>query len=311
MMSESFKLFTRWMVFITFALIAIGGIVRTTGSGLGCPDWPLCYGNPIPPYDIHALIEFSHRATTTLVSVSVLWATLRYRHEKVIFYGAWLGLVLLALQIALGGIVVLFELPPALVSIHLANALLIFATMVVISVEAHRPWPTVAAHSNPRLRRLIALSAIAVYILIFSGSVVTNTNAMAACLGWPLCNGDLLPKTVFQAINLTHRYFAAAVGVLLFYVLSETLRRQRANRALRRAAHTAVGLFGAQIIVGGINVLALFHPAWNALHLAVATAAWGAMVAFAMIGWQTLGGQASEGRQLSVVGEQRLGEIGD
>src|SRR5713101_1799365 len=131
--SKPFKLFTLWTVFITFALIAIGGIVRTTGSGLGCPDWPMCYGNAVPPYDIHALIEFSHRLTTTLVSISVVgmvvWVTLRYRHDKVIFGGAWLSLLLLIVQIVLGAIVVVWELPPALVGVHLGNALLIFATM--------------------------------------------------------------------------------------------------------------------------------------------------------------------------------------
>src|SRR2546428_3754845 len=112
-MNKAFRLFTLWTVFVTFALIVIGGIVRTTGSGLGCPDWPLCYGQPVPPYDIHSQIEFSHRLTTTLVSLSVLglagWATWQYRRQRAIVAGAWLALVLLVAQIALGAIVVLFE----------------------------------------------------------------------------------------------------------------------------------------------------------------------------------------------------------
>ena len=147
--------------------------------------------------------------------------------------------------------------------------------------------------SDPRLRRLIVLSAAAVYVLIFSGSVVVGTGSSWDCAGWPLCNGGILPAGVGEAINLTHRYFAAAVGVLLFYTLSETLRRYRANRLLRRAAHIAVGLFGVQIVIGGINVLTQFTPFWNSLHLAAATAVWGAMFAFALIGMRVLGGSTA------------------
>ncbi len=299
--SKSFRVFSVWTVFITFALIVIGGIVRTTGSGLGCPDWPLCYGSPVPPYDIHSQIEFSHRLTTTLVSLSVVvlvvWATWQYRGERAMVVGAWLALLLLVMQIVLGAIVVVFELPPALVGVHLANALLVFATLTFVSVQAHRPWASLkVAHSDPNLRRLIVLSALLVYVLIFSGSVVTNTNNGLACFTWPLCNDQILPSTIPQTINILHRYFAAAVGVLLIYVLAQTLRRYRDVRALRRAAHAAVGLFGVQLLVGGLNVIAKLQPAVNTLHLATATAVWGGMVVFATLAWYTLNAQSQSSR---------------
>ena len=54
----------------TYALIVIGGIVRVSGSGLGCPDWPTCYGSVLPPLVIHAIIEFSHRFTAGIVTYS-------------------------------------------------------------------------------------------------------------------------------------------------------------------------------------------------------------------------------------------------
>jgi heme A synthase len=315
--SRSFTRFTLWCVLVTFALIVAGGVVRTTGSGDACPDWPLCFGQVIPPPQPRIWIEWTHRLVTTLVYSSVLvlvcWVSLRYRADKLIFLGAWLAFFLLIVQIVLGGLVVILQVPPALVGIHLANALLILATLITVSLYAQRPWEGVSAsasphgsriavpeagslgpaQSDPRLRRLIVLSAAAVYVLIFSGSVVTGTNSLVACLGWPLCNDGFLPSNVFQAINLTHRYFAAAVGVLLIYTLAETLRRYRANRLLRRAAHTAIGLFGLQIVLSAINVLTLFQPFWNSLHLAAATAVWGAMVAFAVIGGRALGGSSA------------------
>jgi len=324
--SPSFRRYTIWCAALTYALIVVGGVVRTTASGDACPDWPLCYGQVIPPFQLRIWIEWTHRLVTSLVYTSVLalviWVSLRYRAEKLIFRGAWLAFFLLIFQIVLGGLVVILQLPPALVGIHLANALLIFAALLAVTLTASTSpqgssiaVPAAgsfgpASTSDPRLRRLIVLSAAAVYVLIFSGSVVVGTGSSGDCAGWPLCNGGFLPAGgtphvsrtavgeagsldpagVGDAINLTHRYFAAAVGVLLFYTLSETLRRYRANRLLRRAAHTAVGLFGVQIVIGGINVLTQFTPFWNSLHLAAASAVWGAMFAFALIGIRVLGG---------------------
>jgi heme A synthase len=364
--SPSFRRFTIWCTALTFALIVVGGVVRTTASGDACPDWPLCYGQIIPPFQLRIWIEWTHRLVTSLVYTSVLalviWVSLRYRADRLIFRGAWLAFFLLIFQIVLGGLVVILQLPPALVGIHLANALLIFATLIAVSLTAsaspHGSRIAVPASTNPqgssiavpkagsfvpastnpqgssiavpkagsfvpastnpqgssiavpkagsfgpaagsfgpsdpRLRRLIVLSAAAVYVLIFSGSVVVGAGSSGDCAGWPLCNGGILPAGVGEAINLTHRYFAAAVGILLFYTLSETLRRHRANRPLRRAAHTAVGLFGVEIVIGGINVLTQFTPFWNSLHLAAATAVWGAMFAFALIGIRVLGGSTA------------------
>jgi cytochrome c oxidase assembly protein subunit 15 len=309
-LSKAFQRFSVWTFAVTFVLIIVGAVVRTTGSGDACPDWPLCHGSIIPPLELRIWIEWTHRMVSSVVYLSALllaiWATLRYRSEKLIFRGAWLAVCLLVFQIALGGLVVILQLPLALVGIHLANALLILATLLSVALFAYRPWLNVPAQNDRPLRRLIALSTLAVYALVFSGTVVTGTNSLAACLGWPLCNDGLLPANAAQAINLVHRYFAAGVGVLLFYTLSETLRRRRAVRLLRRAAHTAIGCFALQIMVGGANVLTLFPPALGTLHLTTAAAVWSAMVAFAVIGWQTLsteGAQTANATGVNSVGQ--------
>src|SRR5256885_14545129 len=52
--------------------IALGGIVRVSGSGLGCPDWPLCHGRPYPPADLHAVIEYSHRTVGTITGLLII-----------------------------------------------------------------------------------------------------------------------------------------------------------------------------------------------------------------------------------------------
>src|SRR5258706_15769267 len=101
--------------------IALGGVVRVTGSGLGCPDWPLCNGRPYPPADLNAIIEYSHRTVGALTGVLIIatvvaaWAVFRTRRPAV----AWLAtasVIAVALEGALGGVVVLSELKPWLVA---------------------------------------------------------------------------------------------------------------------------------------------------------------------------------------------------
>ena len=135
-----FNKFFQYLVLFTilaiFALIALGGVVRVTESGLGCPDWPLCHGRIIPPFEKTVLIEYSHRLTASVISLLVLTVFLLawkfYRNHKWVFLPAVAAMGILALQIGLGGITVLMELPPLIVLAHLATAEALLASMILI-----------------------------------------------------------------------------------------------------------------------------------------------------------------------------------
>src|SRR6202163_4427997 len=99
--------------------IALGGVVRVSGSGLACPDWPLCHGRPYPPADVHAIIEYSHRAVGSVTGILIIatvvtaWVVFRTRRPRV----AWLAaasLIGVVGEGALGGIVVAHDLAPGL-----------------------------------------------------------------------------------------------------------------------------------------------------------------------------------------------------
>ena len=113
----------------TVALIMVGSIVRVTGNGLGCPDWPLCYGQAIPPFLGSAWVEFAHRLFGGVVVLQVgalIWLAWRhFRSDRWIFRPAAAMLVVISLQVVLGGIHVLYELPRWTGWIHTGVAMLV------------------------------------------------------------------------------------------------------------------------------------------------------------------------------------------
>ena len=137
-----------------FALIVLGGVVRITESGLGCPDWPLCHGRIIPPFDAATLIEYSHRLVASVVGLLVL-ATLvvawrRYRSRAWIFRPALFGLVMVIGQSALGGAAVLTELESYIVMIHMAMAQALLACFALVCLDAWRGLSLAGRHEVRR-----------------------------------------------------------------------------------------------------------------------------------------------------------------
>ena len=135
-----FQTLTVVTVVATIVLIAIGSIVRTTGSGLGCPDWPLCHGRPFPPLERTAIIEWSHRTAAAIVGVLILvqaaWALAAHRGDRTLAMLAVVSLPLLAVQAGLGAITVKLELPPEIVAVHLTTAFGLLAVLTIMAACA-------------------------------------------------------------------------------------------------------------------------------------------------------------------------------
>ena len=124
------------------AQVTLGGVVRVTGSGLGCPDWPLCHGQLIPPFEFATLVEYTHRLSASALGVLVLatlvlaWVFLR--NNRWALWPSAIGMVLVIVAAALGGATVLTELSWWVRLIHLAVAEGVVAAMVVATVEIGR-----------------------------------------------------------------------------------------------------------------------------------------------------------------------------
>jgi heme A synthase len=269
----------------TFLLIAIGGLVRATNSGLGCSGWPKCTPKRwLPPLEYHAIIEYSHRLTAFLDIVLIgLLAAIAWRHFRDsprIVRPAMAAVGLVFVQAALGGIVVKGDLGALLVTAHFATAMVLVGVLV---------WAVVASfsldarldHPADRLARLAVLTSALTFALMAVGAYVRGENAGLAFPDWPLMNGSLLPDlpSTPAVVHFAHRVLALAVGALVSLLVARAWRDRRAKPATATLALLAAALFVAQVLVGAANVWSRLAAPAVVAHVAVASLMWGALVA--------------------------------
>ena len=283
---KAFRLLTVATALVTYALVVLGGVVRVSGSGLGCPDWPLCHGRLLPPLNLHAIIEYSHRTTASLASALIVLtaavALLAWRKRRDIVIPAMVALGLLVAQVVLGAITVRLELPPMIVLAHLATAMALLAAVCVTAVAA-----SVARPTTPTDRASVPLAraaAAGTYLLILSGSLVVGSGASSSCAAWPLCGGGFsLSFEGYPAIQLLHRGLAAAIGVLIIVSLFALLNRHRVQRAVRATVALTLAALAFQVAVGAAVVTLHLPAALRGLHLALASAVWAGTVVLAVL----------------------------
>ena len=283
---KAFRLLTVAAALVTYALVVLGGVVRVSGSGLGCPDWPLCHGRLLPPLNLHAIIEYSHRTTASLASALIVLtaavALLAWRKRRDIVIPALVAFGLLVAQVVLGAITVRLELPPMIVLAHLATAMALLAAVCVTAVAASVPRPT-----TPTDRASVPLAraaAAGTYLLILSGSLVVGSGASSSCAAWPLCGGGFsLSFEGYPAIQLLHRGLAAAIGVLIIVSLFALLNRHRVQRAVRATVALTLAALAFQVAVGAAVVTLHLPAALRGLHLALASAVWAGTVVLAVL----------------------------
>jgi cytochrome c oxidase assembly protein subunit 15 len=276
---------------LMFGLIVLGSVVRTTGSGLACPDWPLCNGQLIPPMQFNVLIEWFHRLVALLVSLMLLATTLwilAHRAVRARLGGlVALAVLLLFTQVLLGALTVWKLLAPPVVSAHLGVALLLFTTLLTTALtararagtegEGERPVSPLAAarpatlRPVPSLAPLFGIAAAVTFVQAMLGGLVSTQGAGLACPDFPTCNGQWFPALRDGvALQMMHRFGAYALLAIMIVVLART--RAHSDPVIRSGGAMLFGMTVTQALLGAFNVV-LGLPVWlSAVHLGMATA---------------------------------------
>ena len=277
----------------TIVLFAVGGLVRGTGSGLGCSTWPACEpGHLFPSGTVHSLIEFSHRSMAALVAVLTaltgLAAMRVVRREPGLFWPAVLAFPLVLAQAGLGAVVVATELDPWWVTAHFVTALLLIADVTVVAAATRGgPMAEAASGTGAGVRpfsRLALVTATGVGILLLVGTYVRASDAQLVFTDWPLMDGRLVPTLGGAATAMfLHRALAAIVMLLVLWTAIRARTAARHDARLVRLSSAALVLFVAQIMVGAANVWTRLRPWAVVAHVALSVLIWATVVALATV----------------------------
>jgi heme A synthase len=251
--------------------MTLGNIVSSTGSGLGCPDWPLCHGRVIPPGGTEIWIEFRHRLAVPLFSVLLVataFLTWRRATTPALRRLAVALVGLLVAQIVLGGVTVLLGLSPLVSTVHLLTALTVLAGLITICAVPDTP-----ASAEPRLARFATAGLAVLLVQLALGGYVRHSGAGLACPDFPLCSGDVFPGHWLGWAHWLHRW----LGVLLLGFFLHLARASRRG-ALAGVGAVVAGLAVAQVSLGILAVLLRLPIAVRATHAVVAYALWALLV---------------------------------
>jgi len=275
------------------ALVTLGAVVRVTASGLGCPDWPFCYGQILPPVDdAKAWLEWVHRTVAAVIGVEILGlavlAVRDHRGRRSIVWPTVLAVVLVGFQAWLGKETVRLGNSGESVTAHLASAMLLVGLLVYLTVRPGFPARLGGGGASQRFTLLAAFGAVAAYALLLFGSHVTATSTALVFPDWPLMGGTLLPAvTDVTSAQVLHRHVAAVVGVIVLAIAITAWRTQRDHPGIVRLAVGSAVLFGVQIVVGGLQVLTQLAGWAQVLHLSLGTIVWATLVGLAATSYYT------------------------
>jgi cytochrome c oxidase assembly protein subunit 15 len=282
----------------TFVLIFVGGLVKSTGSELSVPDWPLAYGKLIPSLQGGVLFEYSHRVVAGVVSILTLalmvWAILREpRYWVRVLATAAFALVIA--QAVLGGITVLFLIPLPIAMAHTATANAFFCIVVALAIFTS-PWflevtPREESLARIPLATLAAVTTGVVYLQILIGALMRHLGAGLAIPDFPTSFGQAIPPVwnEFIAINFIHRCGAVIVTCVVVWTVARVLSSHRKEARLRRPALALILLLTLQICLGAITIWTRRAVFPTTAHVAIGAAVLVTSLTITIRAWKLYG----------------------
>lgn len=286
---------------ITYLLIFLGGLVRVSGAGLGCPDWPKCFGRWIPPLSAAqvpaefnaatfnltlAWIEFVNRLagmiTGLFILVTAVWAIMHFRRQPRIVLPATAAAVLVAVQGWYGSIVVSSHLQSITVSVHLVLALIIVGLLIYLTQRAYilEYEAENFTRSEPSgMRRFVLFLWLFAFIQILLGTQV-RTAIEELLQDYPLLFGTEIIRNI-GSINYIHSVFGLLVAFLTFVLMLLLWRKQDRNISpfARMMGLGLMALVVIQILIGsGMEIFGV-PEIMQVFHLWIAALFFGGILA--------------------------------
>jgi cytochrome c oxidase assembly protein subunit 15 len=270
-------LFSKLVVVCTIFLVLAGSLVTSTGSGLAVPDWPTTYGwnmFTFPPsmWVGGVFYEHGHRLIATSVGVLTIGLAAWLWHADSRRWMKRLGAIALAAVIVqgiLGGLTVLFFLPPPISIAHAALAELFLCMTVAIALFTSPGWKSGGIVDDVVLRRYATTLTAIIYAQILVGAAMRHTGAGLAIPDFPLMFGGIVPDRwdASIAVHFAHRAGALVVAAAVLVTASRVWSRHATRRELVIPATLLVGLVGVQVGLGALTVLTRRDIAINSAHV--------------------------------------------
>ena len=267
-----YALFT---VFAVVFLLAAGAMVTSTGSGLSVPDWPLSFGQVMPPMEGGVFYEHGHRMVATAVGLlTVVLAFWLWRREPRAWMRrlGWTALGLVIVQGVLGGMTVLMKLPVWTSAAHASVAQAFFMLVVFITLALSPGWnrgSRMPEAADSRLPVWATVATSAIYIQLILGAVMRHMEAGLVIPDFPLAFGGLIPPhfTPQIAIHFAHRVWAVVTAAFVVTASVSALRTAGKRADIAVPAILMLVLVAAQITLGGFIIWTQRHPHVTSAHV--------------------------------------------
>ena len=275
--------YTRLLVGASLLLITAGGLVTSTGSGLAVPDWPNTYGYFMFSFPLSKMVggifyEHGHRLIASIVGMLTIglavWLS-RTESRRWVRRLGWIALAAVIAQGMLGGLTVMYFLPPPISISHAGLAQLFFALVVGLAVFTSPGWRSRYDRRAPlddhTTARLALAAPVLIYIQIMIGATMRHTDAGLAIPDFPLAFGRLIPPIWDGgiAIHFAHRVGALLVTAVVLATAGHVWYHHGARRELARPAMLLSALVFVQIGFGAWTVLSEKQVSINTTHVAV------------------------------------------
>lgn len=251
--------YSQFLVVAVVFLLVAGAMVTSTGSGLAVPDWPLSFGQVMPPMEGGVFYEHGHRMVATGIGVlTIILAVWLWRRESRSWLRklGWIALGMVIAQGLLGGLTVLLKLPVWTSAAHATLAQSFFMMVVFISLALSPGWTAGPLRTSTRLPLLAPLATAAIFIQLVLGAVMRHMNAGLVIPDFPLAFGGLVPPefTDAIAIHYAHRVWALVVSVLVISAAISALRAARGRRDFTVPAALMLVLIVVQVTLGALII---------------------------------------------------------